>query len=164
MHAEFWIFSPLVPTREDYFVRYCKKHSYGIQVVVDVSLDNLQNPSLVIRCRKKPSGCLLQNMPDSYSKVTWVEHVEADDRVVHHIYHHLVNFGMDFSTKLWVTTLQMQCEHMVSVLANSILTRDLGVIPRPEGRKNTLKFVERMVTSFCIGVSAHKLKNLWLLS
>ncbi|KAK1283180.1 Homeobox-leucine zipper protein ROC2 [Acorus calamus] len=29
-------------------------------------------------------------MPNGYSKVTWVEHVEVDDRAVHNIYRLLV--------------------------------------------------------------------------
>ncbi|XVF04600.1 hypothetical protein REPUB_Repub05bG0098300 [Reevesia pubescens] len=36
--AEFQVPSPLVPTQENYFVRYCKQHTNGNRVVVDVSL------------------------------------------------------------------------------------------------------------------------------
>ena len=86
--AKFQVPSPLVLTWEIYFVRYCKQHSWD---VVDVSLDSLWgNSSSVIRCRRRSSGCRIQKMPNSYSKVTWVEHVEADDRAVHHIYRQLV--------------------------------------------------------------------------
>lgn len=155
MHAEFQVPSPLVPTRENYFVRYCKQHSDSIWAIVDVSLDSLRgNSSSVIRCRRRPSGCVIQEMPNSYSKVTWVEHVEADDRAVHHIYRQLVNSGMAFGAKRWIATLQRQCERLASVLASNIPARDLGVIPSPEGRKSILKLAERMVTSFCAGVSA----------
>lgn len=41
MTAEFQVPSPLVPTRENYFVRYCKQHVDGTWAVVDVSLDSL---------------------------------------------------------------------------------------------------------------------------
>jgi homeobox-leucine zipper protein len=68
MTAEFQVPSPLVPTRESYFVRYCKQHTDGTWAVVDVSLDNLR-PSPSSRCRRRPSGCLIQEMPNGYSKV-----------------------------------------------------------------------------------------------
>ena len=55
-----------------------------------------------------------------------MEHVEADDRAVHHIYRQLVNSGMAFGAKRWIETLQRQCEHLASVLANNIPARDLG--------------------------------------
>ncbi|KAI4371130.1 hypothetical protein MLD38_019396 [Melastoma candidum] len=42
MSAEFQVPSPLVPSRKNYFVRYCKQHCDGTWAVVDVSLDNLR--------------------------------------------------------------------------------------------------------------------------
>jgi hypothetical protein len=69
MTAELQVPSPLVPTRESYFVRYCKQHADGTWAVVDVSLDNLR-PSPSARCRRRPSGCLIQEMPNGYSKVS----------------------------------------------------------------------------------------------
>lgn len=68
MTAEFEIPSPLVPSRETHFVRYCKQHSDGIWAVVDVSIDSLR-PSPAMRCRRRPSGCLIHEMPNGYSKV-----------------------------------------------------------------------------------------------
>lgn len=63
--------SPLVPTRENYFVRYCKQHADGLWAVVDVSLDNLR-PSALSKSRRRPSGCLIQELPNGYSKVTFI--------------------------------------------------------------------------------------------
>ena len=68
MTAEFQVPSPLVPTRENYFVRYCKQHSDGIWAVVDVSLDSLR-PSPITRSRRRPSGCLIQELQYVFSKV-----------------------------------------------------------------------------------------------
>ncbi|KAH9796462.1 homeobox-leucine zipper protein MERISTEM L1 [Citrus sinensis] len=153
MTAEFQVPSPLVPTRENYFVRYCKQHSDGTWAVVDVSLDNLR-PSPTSKCRRRPSGCLIQELPNGYSKVIWVEHVEVDDRSVHNIYKPLVNSGLAFGAKRWVATLDRQCERLASSMANNIPAGDLCVITSPEGRKSMLKLAERMVTSFCTGVGA----------
>ncbi|GJN26374.1 hypothetical protein PR202_gb14300 [Eleusine coracana subsp. coracana] len=153
MSVEFQVPSPLVPTRESYFVRYCKQNSDGTWAVVDVSLDSLR-PSSVLKCRRRPSGCLIQEMPNGYSKVTWVEHVEVDDRSVHNIYRLLVNSGLAFGAKRWVGTLDRQCERLASVMASNIPTSDIGVITSTEGRKSMLKLAERMVMSFCGGVTA----------
>ncbi|KAJ3693621.1 hypothetical protein LUZ60_009101 [Juncus effusus] len=153
MSAEFQVPSPLVPTRESLFVRYCKQNGDGTWAVVDVSLDSLR-PNPVSRCRRRPSGCLIQEMPNGYSKVTWVEHIEVDDRSVHNLYKPLVNSGLAFGAKRWVGTLDRQCERLASVMASNIPSGDIGVITTPEGRKSMLKLAERMVISFCSGVTA----------
>ncbi|KAK7324790.1 hypothetical protein VNO77_28635 [Canavalia gladiata] len=153
MTAELQVPSPLVPTRESYFVRYCKQHGEGTWAVVDVSLDNLR-PSPSARCRRRPSGCLIQEMPNGYSKVIWVEHVEVDDRGVHNLYKQLVSSGHAFGAKRWIAILDRQCERLASAMATNIPTVDVGVITNQDGRKSMLKLAERMVISFCAGVSA----------
>ncbi|KAK3031877.1 hypothetical protein RJ639_035647 [Escallonia herrerae] len=154
MTAEFQVPSPLVPTRESYFARYCKQHVDGTWAVVDISLDNLC-PSPLARCRRRPSGCLIQEMPNGYSKVIWVEHIEVDDRGVHNIYKPLVNSGLAFGAKRWVATLDRQCERLASAMATTVPTNDVTntVITNQEGRKSMMKLAERMVISFCAGVS-----------
>ncbi|RAL44857.1 hypothetical protein DM860_003616 [Cuscuta australis] len=153
MTAEFQVPSPFVPTRENYFLRYCKQHGDGTWAVVDVSLDTLR-PSSITRCRRRPSGCLIQELPNGYSKVTWIEHVEVDDRAVHNIYKPLVNSGLAFGARRWVSTLDRQCERLASAMANNIQPGEVGVITSAEGRKSMLKLAERMVMSFCGGVGA----------
>ncbi|CAH1448326.1 unnamed protein product [Lactuca virosa] len=152
MTAEYQIPSPLVPTRENYFVRYCKQHGDGTWAVVDVSLDNMRSSSS--RCRRRPSGCLIQELPNGYSKVTWIEHVEVDNGPVHDIYKVLVNSGLAFAAKRWVATLDRQSERLASAMASNIPAGDVGVIMSPEGRKSMLKLAERMVLSFCSGIGA----------
>ncbi|KDP20783.1 hypothetical protein JCGZ_21254 [Jatropha curcas] len=153
MTAEFQVPSPLVPTRENYFVRYCKQHVDGTWAVVDVSLDNLR-PIPISRSRRRPSGCVIQELPNGYSKVIWVEHIEVDDRSLHSVYKPLVSSGVAFGAKRWVATLDRQCERLASSMAINIPAGDLCVITSPEGRKSMLKLAERMVMSFCSGVGA----------
>ncbi|CAL1393800.1 unnamed protein product [Linum trigynum] len=154
MTAEFQLPTPLVPTRESYFARYCKQHADGTWAVVDVSLDDLRPSPVADRCRRRPSGCLIQEMPNGYSKVTWVEHVEVDNRGVHDLYQQVVDSGHAFGAKRWVVTLDRQCERLASAMATNIPTNDVGVITNQEGRKSMMKLAERMVVSFCAGVSA----------
>ncbi|KAH7844773.1 hypothetical protein Vadar_031512 [Vaccinium darrowii] len=155
MSAEFHVLSPVVPTRDTYFVRYCKHHMDGTWAVVDISLHNSRFCS-VLSCRRRPSGCLIQEMPNGYSKVTWVEHVDVDDRIVHNLYKPLVSSGLAFGAKRWLFTLNRQCERLASAMATN-LSADIAssaVITSIEGKRSILKLGERMVVSFCGGVSA----------
>ncbi|KAM7498279.1 hypothetical protein LguiA_022693 [Lonicera macranthoides] len=157
MTAEFQIPSPLVPTRECYFVRYCKQHRDGTWAVVDVSLDQLR-PSPQLRCQRRPSGCLIQEMPNGYSKIIWVEHVDVDDMGIHNIYKPVVNTSLAFGAKRWISTLDRQCERIASALAMNVPPTDFNnlVVLNLEGRKSMLKLAERMVLAFCTGVSTSK--------
>ncbi|KAK6142832.1 hypothetical protein DH2020_023180 [Rehmannia glutinosa] len=86
MHAELQVLSPLVPVREVNFLRFCKQHAEGVWAVVDVSIDAIRETSsggpTYPSCRRLPSGCVVQDMPNGYSKVTWVEHAEYDESLV----------------------------------------------------------------------------------
>lgn len=72
MQAELQVLSPLVPVREVNFLRFCKQHAEGVWGVVDVSIDSVRETcgaSSFVSCRRLPSGCLVQDMPNGYSKV-----------------------------------------------------------------------------------------------
>ena len=59
-------------------------------------------------------------------QITWVEHVEVDERGVHSLYKQLVNSGHAFGAKRWVATLDRQCERLASSMATNIPTGDVG--------------------------------------
>lgn len=77
MKAELQVLSPLVPIREVTFLRFCKQLAEGAWAVVDVSIDGLvrdQSSATAsnagnIRCRRLPSGCVMQDTPNGYCKV-----------------------------------------------------------------------------------------------
>jgi len=73
MQAELQVLSPLVPVREVSFLRFCKQHAEGVWAVVDVSIDTIRETSAGAptfhNCRRLPSGCVVQDMPNGYSKV-----------------------------------------------------------------------------------------------
>ncbi|XP_052177625.1 homeobox-leucine zipper protein ROC2-like [Diospyros lotus] len=150
--AEFQVPSPLSPSREAYFARYCKQLEDGGWAVVDVSLDSLC-PLPLVSSRRRPSGCLIHEMPNGYSKVTWVEHVDADDRGVHNMYRAFVNSGLAFGAKSWISILDRQCERLASVMAPPFPTTSSETI---EGRKSMLNLAERIVTSFCGSMNASR--------
>nr|XP_009602857.1 homeobox-leucine zipper protein ANTHOCYANINLESS 2-like isoform X2 [Nicotiana tomentosiformis] len=156
MHAELQVLSPLVPIREVNFLRFCKQHAEGVWAVVDVSIDTIRetsNAPTFPNSRILPSGCLVQDMPNGYSKVTWVEHGEYDESVIHHLYRPLISAGMGFGAQRWVATLQRQCECLAILMSSTVSSRDHTAIT-PSGRRSMLKLAQRMTNNFCAGVCA----------
>lgn len=75
MYAEMQVPSPLVPTRESHFLRYCHQNvEQGTWAIVDFPLDSFHHTypsSSFPYCKKKPSGCIIQDMPNGYSRVNY---------------------------------------------------------------------------------------------
>ncbi|XP_020114859.1 homeobox-leucine zipper protein ROC5-like isoform X2 [Ananas comosus] len=171
MHAELQVLSPLVPVREMQFLRFCKQHAEGVWAVVDVSIDGLRDHNTsaaaaaaaaantpYMSCRRLPSGCVVQDMPNGYSKVTWVEHAEYDETGVHQLYRPLLSSGLAFGARRWVATLQRQCQCLAILMSSSVPARDHAAIT-PGGRRSMLKLAQRMTDSFCAGVCASAAQN-----
>ncbi|KAK0587806.1 hypothetical protein LWI29_029186 [Acer saccharum] len=154
MYEELQVLSPLVPTREFYILRYCQQIEQGLWAIVNVSYDFPQFASQG-RCHRFPSGCLIQDMPNGYSKVTWMEHVEIEDRTpIHPLYRDLIHSGMAFGADRWLASLQRMCERFACLMVSGGPARDLGgVIPSPDGKRSMMKLAQRMVSSFCTSIS-----------
>ncbi|KAA8523713.1 hypothetical protein F0562_010136 [Nyssa sinensis] len=146
MKVEFHVPSPLVQTRENYFARYCKQLAPETWVVVDVSLESIF-PSPAIKYQRKPSGCLIQGMPNGYSKVTWVEHVEADNGSLHSLFTQLVSSGFAFGAKRWVATLARQLDRLAAFM-------DDTATALPAGRRNLMRLADRMMRGYYGSISA----------
>ena len=69
MYEEMAVLSPLVATREFCELRYCQMIEHGSWIVVNVSYHLPQFVSQSSNSYKFPSGCLIQDMPNGYSKV-----------------------------------------------------------------------------------------------
>ncbi|KAG8084282.1 hypothetical protein GUJ93_ZPchr0010g11064 [Zizania palustris] len=158
MQAEVQFLSPLVPAREVVFFRYCVYNAdEGSWAIVDFPADGFQEGLLqasAVRCRRRPSGCIIQDMPNGYSRVVWVEHMEmvGEEKPLQPVFKDYVAGGMAFGATRWVSLLQRQCERLASELARNIA--DLGVIRTPEARSNMIKLSQRMITAFCANISA----------
>ncbi|XP_027349905.1 homeobox-leucine zipper protein ANTHOCYANINLESS 2 isoform X2 [Abrus precatorius] len=156
MHAELQVLSPLVPVREVNFLRFCKQHAEGVWAVVDVSIETIRETSgapTFVNCRRLPSGCVVQDMPNGYSKVTWVEHAEYEESQVHQLYRPLLSSGMGFGAQRWVATLQRQCECLAILMSSAVPSREHSAISGG-GRRSMLKLAQRMTNNFCAGVCA----------
>ncbi|WOK95180.1 homeobox-leucine zipper protein ROC5-like [Canna indica] len=160
MQAELQVLSPLVAARQVSFLRFCKQHAEGIWAVVDVSIDGIRDSLSPASSRRLPSGCVVQDMPNGYSKVTWVEHAEYDEGRMHQLYRSLVRSGMAFGAGRWLATLQRQCESLAILMSTSIQPSDeTGATITASGRRSMLKLAQRMTKAFCAGVSESSAKG-----
>ncbi|XP_071705243.1 homeobox-leucine zipper protein HDG5-like [Rutidosis leptorrhynchoides] len=154
MYAELQMLSPLVPTREIHFLRYCAQDPEdGSWAIVDFPLESFHETyqTSLTRYKRRPSGCIIQDMPNGYSRVSWVEHAEVEDEPVHGVYADYVGSGIAFGAQRWLAVLQRQCERLASLLARNI--SDIGVIPSPEARTNLMNLAQRMVRMFCLQIT-----------
>ncbi|XP_021627145.1 homeobox-leucine zipper protein GLABRA 2 isoform X2 [Manihot esculenta] len=167
MFAEVQMLTPVVPTREIYFVRYCKQLSAEKWAIVDVSIDNVEDniDASLVKCRKRPSGCIVEDKSNGHckasiysswqsSQVTWVEHLECQKSTVHTLYRTIVNSGLAFGARHWTATLQLQCERIVFFMATNVPTKDSTGVATLAGRKSILKLAQRMTWSFCRAIGA----------
>ncbi|KAF9622857.1 hypothetical protein IFM89_034987 [Coptis chinensis] len=129
MFAELQMLTPVVPTREVYFIRYCKQLSPDRWAIVDVSMDKVEDniDSSLAKCHKRPSGCIIDEKSIGHCRVIWVEHLECHKSAVHTIYRSVVNNGLGFGAKHWMAALQHQCEQLVFFMATNVPTKDSSV-------------------------------------
>ncbi|KAK9115876.1 hypothetical protein Sjap_014823 [Stephania japonica] len=157
MYEVLQVLSPLVATREFYILRYCQQIEQGLWAIVDVSFDLHQESQLVppSNFHKRPSGCLIQDMPNGSCKITWVEHVEVEENTpIHWLYRDLIQNGLAFSANRWIAVLQRMCERFTCLMVTGTSSRELGgVIPSPEGKRSMMKLAQRMVNNFCASIN-----------
>ncbi|GMP68845.1 hypothetical protein CsSME_00028313 [Camellia sinensis var. sinensis] len=135
MYEQMHILSPLVAPREFYFLRYCREVEASVWVMVDVSyeydcsklskdLDPCGSPP---RSWRLPSGCMLQDKPNGCCEVTWVEHVEVDDKSqTHRLYRDLVCGGLAYGAQRWIATLHRMSERLAYSLGAALSRHELG--------------------------------------
>ncbi|KAL8476438.1 hypothetical protein ACS0TY_028926 [Phlomoides rotata] len=149
MYEKMHVLSPLVAPREFFFIRFIQHTAPATWVMVDVSYDFIKhlqdNPS---RSWKLPSGCMIQDKSHGKSFVTWIEHVEVDDKsLTHRLYRDVVSYA--YGAKRWITTLQRMCDRLTCSMGIATSPRHEleGVINSVEGRRNLMRLSHRMVRS-----------------
>ncbi|XP_049410501.1 homeobox-leucine zipper protein ANTHOCYANINLESS 2-like [Solanum stenotomum] len=149
--TELQIISDLVFVREVQFLRFCKKHAEGVWAIVDVSVDTIQEgleESEIENCRRLPSGCILQDMPNGYCQVTWIEHMEYNENLVHNWYRPLIKSGLGFGAQRWMATLQRQYQFL------KVMKSIIDPIVDLSGERGIRMLAQRMTHNFCAGVCA----------
>ncbi|XP_010430051.1 PREDICTED: homeobox-leucine zipper protein GLABRA 2-like [Camelina sativa] len=158
MFGEMQLLTPVVPTREVYFVRSCRQLTPEKWAIVDVSVSvedsNTEKEASLLKCRKLPSGCIIEDTSNGHSKVTWVEHLDVSASTVHPLFRSLVNTGLAFGARHWVATLQLHCERLVFFMATNVPTKDSLGVTTLAGRKSVLKMAQRMTQSFYRAIAA----------
>ncbi|KAK4723898.1 hypothetical protein R3W88_026677 [Solanum pinnatisectum] len=162
IESELQSFSDMVLVREIKCLCFCQKHVEGLWVVVDVSTDTIQKGSQqceIQNCRRLPSGCIIQDMVDGYSKVIWIEHMQYNENHIHHLYRPLVKKGLVFGAQRWIGNLQRQSEFLRvmksfvdptknGVDAKLIMTTSIGEHSEPIGTvlcaTKTIRLLESM--------------------
>ncbi|KAI5446778.1 hypothetical protein KIW84_014574 [Lathyrus oleraceus] len=152
MYEQMHILSPLVRPREFNIIRYCKQVDAGVWMITDMSIDSSQpNTTPLCQSWKHPSGCIIRELPHGACLVTWVEHVEVEDKIhTHPVYRHVIsNFNL-YGAESWIKELQRMCERSLSFYVETIPNQETsGVITSIDGRKSVMKFAHRMVKMFC---------------
>ncbi|KAK9665541.1 hypothetical protein RND81_14G118800 [Saponaria officinalis] len=159
MNAEFVYPSPLVPLRQEKILRFAKQHSEGMWAVVDVSVDVIRDSSFSgssVKWRRLPSGCIVQDVANGYSLVTWIEHVEYDESCIHQLYRSLVRSGMAFGAQRWLATLQRERECVAIFTSSRIIPDDSSEVGNvtQEGKISIVKLMKRISNNFCAGLCA----------
>ncbi|ESQ43310.1 hypothetical protein EUTSA_v10015677mg [Eutrema salsugineum] len=159
MEAEFQVMSPLVPIRQFKFLRYCKQHGDGLWAIVDVSFDKYregENLKSYGGFKRLPSGCIIQDIGNGFSKVTWIEHSEFEE--IHTLYQPLLSSSVGLGATKWLATLQRRCESYTTLLSSQDHT-GLSLA----GTKSILTLAQRMKRNFYSGITAssiHKWEKL----
>ncbi|KAH9680021.1 homeobox-leucine zipper protein ROC8 [Citrus sinensis] len=121
MHEQMHILSPLVSPREYYFLRHCQQIELGLWAIVDVSYEWPKDNISSSHCWRLPSGFMIQDMTNGCSNVTWLEHVEVDDKTqTHRLYRDLICNNCAYGAERWVVTLQRTCERLLAENSQSI--------------------------------------------
>ncbi|CAA7059633.1 unnamed protein product [Microthlaspi erraticum] len=159
MEAEFQVMSPLVPIKEVKFLRYCKQHGDGFWAVVDVSYDinrGNENVTSYGGFKRLPSGCIIQDLGNGCSKVTWIEHSEYKESHIHSLYKTLLSSSVGLGATKWLATLQRQCESLTTLLSSQDHT-GLSLA----GTKSILKLAQRMKLNYYSGITASSSIHKW---
>ncbi|KAI9159605.1 hypothetical protein LWI28_000093 [Acer negundo] len=157
MYAEVQVLTPFVPVRQLKFIRFCKQHTEGLWSVVDVSID-INREGTNAACRRLPSGCIVQDLPNHCSQVTWIEHSEYDESVIQYLCRPLVRSGWGFGAWRWFANLQRQCECLSILMSTAEIAEHPSGIG-PDGRKSFLKLAQRMMYNFSSGVCVSSLRK-----
>ncbi|XP_023513617.1 homeobox-leucine zipper protein GLABRA 2-like [Cucurbita pepo subsp. pepo] len=149
MFAELQMLTPVFPPREVYFIRTCKRLSPEKWVVADVSINNVgdsidSSPSF---CRKRPSGCIIEDTSNGHCKVIVLEHWECQKTKLRTMYRTIVNSGLIFGARHWMATMQTHCEWQVFYMATNVPMKDSTGITTLGGRKSVLRLAQRMTSS-----------------
>ncbi|KAJ6707298.1 HOMEOBOX-LEUCINE ZIPPER PROTEIN HDG10-RELATED [Salix viminalis] len=118
----------------------CSRHRLGLIVAEPYSYQML--PILTANSDEQRQS--------SDAQVTWVEHVEVDDRTqTHRLYRDLICGRSAYGAERWIASLRRICERLTFYREETAAAREFGgVVTSPEGRKSVVNLSHRMVKIF----------------
>ncbi|KAH0654412.1 hypothetical protein KY289_032090 [Solanum tuberosum] len=155
MYEQLHILSPSVEAREFFIIRCCRKLDQTIWIMLDVSYDLFKEIQTHVPSYawKFPSGCAIQDMGNGGSMVTWIEHVQVDEKKhFNGIFKDMLCGHQTYGAERWIVTLQRMSERYNFAMGATCPTKhDLkGVVyDIPKEVKNLMNLSQRMVKSFC---------------
>ena len=120
---------------------------------MDISVDELrstQKSSVRSNCRRRPSGCMIRDLQNGSSLVTWVEHVDVREKELKPMFESFVQSGFAFGAMRWISTLQRQAER--SICSRIIDASPIAAVSE-EGRRSLARMANKMVINFCNDIS-----------
>ncbi|KAJ1430502.1 START domain [Sesbania bispinosa] len=144
MNAKMHILSKLIPSREFIFLRYCKQVEEGVWVIADVSFDSLNYEEILSHTWRFPSGCMIQEISDGSCMISWVEHVEVDDKIQTDR-NEVICEENAYGAERWVLTLERTCERFTRTLETIPSSDARGVINSVEGMRSVMQLGHRMI-------------------
>uniref|UniRef100_A0A3Q7YFT2 Homeobox-leucine zipper protein HDG8-like n=3 Tax=Cicer arietinum TaxID=3827 RepID=A0A3Q7YFT2_CICAR len=136
MNAKMHILSPLVPTRVASFLRYCKQIEEGVWVIADVSVSvgSILDATCPPNVWKFPSGCMIQELTNHSCRVSWVEHIEVDDKSkTDLLFRKTICSNNGYRAERWLLTLERMCQRFSTHSIQTIPSLGLGEINTNEG-------------------------------
>ncbi|RDY12988.1 Homeobox-leucine zipper protein HDG1, partial [Mucuna pruriens] len=158
VYEEMYDLSPLVPSRKLLLLRCCQQIGVGTWAIAHMSIDSFGERSPSFHARRLPSGCIIGQMLDETSMVTWVEHVEVNDGMLTSSERSVTRHNIAYGGERWLCALQRMCERFVHTsMDNMPLLSSQQVINSFNARKRAITLSDKMVQDFC-GVMC-KLRN-----
>ncbi|XP_049415000.1 homeobox-leucine zipper protein HDG11-like [Solanum stenotomum] len=155
MYEQLHILSPSVEAREFFIIRCCRKLDQTTWIILDVSYDLFKEIQTHVPSYawKFPSGCAIQDMANGGSMITWIEHVQVDEKNhFNGIFKDMLCGHKTYGAERWIVTLQRMSERYNFAMGATCPTKhDLkGVVyDIPKEVKNLMNLSQRMVKSFC---------------
>ncbi|CAN8273917.1 unnamed protein product [Cochlearia groenlandica] len=156
IQATYHVISPVVPNRQVEFLRYCKNIKKGLWVVVDVTpIEQNPNSSYVdISYRRLPSGLIIEEVDNGFSKVTWIEQAEYYENFIHQLF--MVSMGL--GAKSWFAILQRYCEALSTISSINDAKVYEGMCSK--GATEMLKLGQRVTHNYYASINGYPYR-LW---
>ncbi|XP_057465531.1 homeobox-leucine zipper protein HDG11-like isoform X1 [Actinidia eriantha] len=129
VYEQMHVLSPLVAPREFFCLHYCEQINEVEWIIVEVSYDcfNESQQTSPFRSWRLPSGCFVKDLPNGCSKITWVEHVQVNDKALtHRICRDFVFRGLAYGAERWLLSLQRMGERFACEMVGNATGQDLG--------------------------------------